>query len=175
MGAHKYGGKKMRGGSAAVTAAGDILKKGCSETNTDAAAKLGCKIGVSAGVDCASRGVDKCARELSGDITHPVRTIARTGETVLHTGEATVNAVTHPVQTVRSIGSTIVGGFKHIFGGKKHGKKSMKHKKKGKKDGMAHGTKRHAKKHGKKHSKKTMKHAKKGGMAHGKKDRTRRH
>ena len=145
----------MRGGSAAVNAAGDILKKGCSETDADAAAKLGCKIGVSAGVDCASRGVGKCARELSGDITHPVRTIERTGQTVVQTGEDTVHAVTHPVQTIRNIGSTIAGGFKHIFGGKKHGKKSMKHKKK-------------------KGKKSTKKHGKKGGMAHGKKHRTKK-
>ncbi len=151
-----------------MNAAGDILKKGCSETDADASAKLGCKIGVSAGVDCASRGVGKCARELSGDITHPVRTIERTGETVLHTGEQTVHAVTHPVQTVRSIGSTIVGGLGSIFGGKKHGKKSMKHKKKGKKS-----TKKHGKKGGKAHG--TKKHAKKSGKKHGKKHGTRRH
>ena len=156
----------MRGGSAAVNAVGDILKKGCSKADADAAAKLGCKIGVSAGVDCASRGVGKCARELSGDITHPVRTIERTGQAVVQTGEDTVHAITHPVQTVSSIGSTIVGGLKGIFGGKKHGKKTMKHKKKGKKS-----TKKHGKKGGMAHSKKTMKHAKKSGKKHG----TRRH
>ena len=160
----------MRGGSAAVNAVGDILKKGCSKADADAAAKLGCKIGVSAGVDCASRGVGKCARELSGDITHPVQTVEHVGQAALQTGEDTVHAITHPVQTVSSIGNTIVGGLKHIFGGKKHGKKTMKHKKKGKKS-----TKKHGKKggmaHGKKHSKKTMKHAKKSSKKHG----TRRH
>ena len=172
MGAHKHGGKKMRGGSAAVNAVGDILKNGCSKADADAAAKLGCKIGVSAATDCVGRpgGVTKCARELTSDFAHPLQTVQNVGQAALQTGEDTVNAIAHPLHTATSFGSTIVGGLKHIFGGKKHGKKTMKHKKMGKKS-----TKKHAKKggmaHGKKHSKKTMKHAKKSGKKHG----TRRH
>jgi hypothetical protein len=189
MGAHKYGGKKMKGGeSKQQRVEGQVLKDGashvmgkaCESASTDdPGVGLACGIAASQLVDCASRGgiggVAKCGRNLTNVITHPGQTIKTGVHDVVNTGRDTVHAITHPAQTARSVWHRISnpGGW---FGGKKHGKKTMKHKKKGKKStkkhgkkgGMAHGKKHSTKKHGKK--------GKKGGMAHGtKKHRTRRY